>query len=195
MGANIGLPVTRVSACTKECDTNSWGLKPSYPLAAQSPAVGTDGTFIYVAGGLAGGVPINKFFRSDATGDAWIPMPPLPAAVHMARGAYASNANAFYVFGGRNSGNALNTVYKYSFATNAWTNGAPMPAERFFANVAYSKSSGKIYVIGGFDNSYIETKQTWEYDPLTNSWNTSRSDIPTPMAGSGTTSVGNSFTW
>ena len=65
-----------------------------------------------------------------------------------------------------------------------------MPAERFFASVAYNKVIGKIYVIGGFDSSSTETKQTWEYDPLTDSWNTSRSDIPTPMAGSGTTSVG-----
>ena len=66
-----------------------------------------------------------------------------------------------------------------------------MPAGRFYANVAYNKTNGKVYVIGGFDNNYVETKQTWQYDPMNDSWDTSRSDIPTPMAGSGTTSVGN----
>ena len=190
MGAFVSNRIARVSTCTKECDTSSWGLKTSYPFAVESPAVGSDGMFAYVAGGLAGGVAINRFFRSDATGDAWIEMPPLPAAVHSGRGVYAPKTQVFYVFGGRNNSNVLNTVYKYSFATNSWNNGAAMPAERYFANVAYSKVTGKIYVIGGFDSSNAETKQTWEYDPLTDSWNTSRSDIPTPMAGSGTMSVG-----
>ena len=85
MLGQIALNDTRTAACLNACDTNSWIYKASYPLAVESPAVGSDGAFAYCAGGLSGGVPINRFFRSDATANAWIPLPPLPAAVLGAR--------------------------------------------------------------------------------------------------------------
>ena len=67
-----------------------------------------------------------------------------------------------------------------------------MPGGRYFPNMAYYNSNGKIYVIGGFDASFVESATTWEYDPVANSWNTARLNIPVAMAGS-TTSIAGQF--
>ena len=65
-----------------------------------------------------------------------------------------------------------------------------MPAGRYAASAAYYGANGKIYVIGGFDSNSNETNQTWEYDPVADSWDTSRADIPVGMAGAGYSIVG-----
>ena len=65
-----------------------------------------------------------------------------------------------------------------------------MPDGRYFPNMVYYPANGKIYVIGGFNTSFVEDTQTWEYDPVANTWNTSRAPIPVPMAGAGTSIVG-----
>src|SRR5207245_5362295 len=96
----------------------------------------------------------------------------------------------FYVFGGYDGTNVLNTTQRYNVGTNTWSTGAPMPAGRYFPNVAYYGGNGKIYVTGGFDPSFTEANQTWEYDPVANTWNTSRANIPVAMAGSATSIVG-----
>ena len=87
----------------------------------------------------------------------------------------------------------LNTTQIYDIATNTWTMGAPMPdaAGRYFPAAAYDAANGKIYVIGGFDGAtFSEQSQTWEYDPVANTWNTSRAPIPVPMGGAGYSIVG-----
>ena len=84
----------------------------------------------------------------------------------------------------------LNTTYVYNVSGGTWTTGAAMPDGRYFPNVVYYPGNGKIYVIGGFDTSFAEASQTWEYDPVANTWNTTRASIPTAMAGSGTTNIG-----
>src|SRR5439155_15247215 len=69
--------------------------------------------------------------------------------------------------------------------------GAPMPSGRYFPNDAYF--NGKIYVLGGFDgNTFTEQTNTWEYDPVANTWTTTRAAIPTGVGGAGTT-VENGF--
>ena len=55
----------------------------------------------------------------------------------------------------------------------------------------YYAGNGKIYVMGGFDGvTFSEQSQTWEYDPVANTWNTSRAPIPVPMGGAGYSIVG-----
>ena len=45
--------------------------------------------------------------------------------------------------------------------------------------------------MGGFDGAtFSEQSQTWEYDPVANTWNTSRAPIPVPMGGAGYSIVG-----
>ena len=190
MLGSYSIPYAETSACPLRCEPGSWKPRASYPVPIESPATATDGTFVYAAGGLANGVASKGFYRLDATAAAWTALPLLPTGLSAARGAYIASANAFYVFGGRDGNNVYETTYKYNVNTGTWTTEAPMPAARYFANVACDKITEKIYIIGGFDANNSESNQTWEYDPLTNSWNTSRANVPAPMAGSGTSIVG-----
>ena len=103
---------------------------------------------------------------------------------------YAANVNKVYVFGGFASMNVLNTTQIYDIATNTWTKGAPMPDARTASSAAYYDAYGKIYVIGGFDASVNPTSQTWEYDPVANTWNTARANMPSPLAGGGRSIAG-----
>ncbi len=172
------------------CTPGSWLIKAPYPATLESPAVGTDGTFAYSAGGFTGAADTNGFYRYNPVADTWTALPPLPVALRDARETYAANTNSFYVFGGYDETNVLSTTYRYDVGTNAWTTVAPMPGPRYFPNVAYYRANGKIYVIGGFDGSFTETNQTWEYDPVANTWNTTRANIPAAMAGSATSIAG-----
>ena len=49
-----------------------------------------------------------------------------------------------------------------------------MPEFRYGMSSGYF--NGKIYLVGG-NSGTIET-QTWEYDPVANSWNTTRLALP-----------------
>ncbi len=157
----------------------------------ESPAVASDGTYAYAAGGRFLGVS-SGFYRYDPVADTWATLAPLLTGLYDARAAYAANVNKVYVFGGLDATfTVLNTTYIYDIATNSWTTGAPMPAGRYFPNVAYYAGNGKIYVIGGFGPTpNVEADQTWEYDPVADTWNTTRASIPVPMAASATSIVG-----
>jgi len=159
-----------------------------------SPAVGTDGTFVYSAGGYHNfpTTVTNGFYRYDPVANVWMTLGHLPTGLALARGVYAANTNTFYVFGGTSTfgNNVLDTVYRYNLGTNTWTTGAHMPEARYRPNVAYYAATGKIYVIGGFDIGLQEQKQTWEYDPIANTWNITRANIPVTMGGSVTSISG-----
>ena len=60
-----------------------------------------------------------------------------------------------------------------------------MPGARYFAGAVYDSDNGLVYVCGGFDENFLETSTTWEYDPVANTWNTSRAPMPVAMGGMG----------
>ena len=45
-------------------------------------------------------------------------------------------------------------------------------------------------MVGGFGDSGTETATTWQYDPVADSWDTSRANIPVAMGGSGVAIAG-----
>src|SRR5205823_15116615 len=51
-------------------------------------------------------------------------------------------------------------------------------------------ANGKIYVISGFDQNFLETSTTWQYDPVANTWDTTRANMPAPTGGAGYSIVG-----
>ena len=65
-----------------------------------------------------------------------------------------------------------------------------MPGPRYFAGAVYYSDNGLVYVAGGFDENFLETTTTWEYDPAANTWNTSRAPMPVAMGGMGYSIVG-----
>jgi len=166
-----------------------WTFVARYDYHIDAPAVTTDGTFLYSAGGNHYGAT-SRFFRYDPAANSWTRFPDVPTPFYAARAVYAANTNAIYVFGGVNNTVSVATQI-YDIGTGTWHYGANMPAPRYFSNLAYYPANGKIYVIGGFDVYNDQQSQTWEYDPVANTWDTSRAPIPMPMGGSGTTIVGN----
>jgi N-acetylneuraminic acid mutarotase len=166
-----------------------WTFVARYDYHIDAPAVTTDGTFLYSAGGNHYGAT-SRFFRYDRPANTWTRLPDVPAAFYAARAVYAANTNSIYVFGGVNN-TVSDSTQIYNIGTGTWRYGAAMPGPRYFSNLAYYPANGKIYVIGGFDTNNDQQGQTWEYDPVTNTWDTSRAPIPMPMGGSGTSIVGN----
>jgi N-acetylneuraminic acid mutarotase len=153
-----------------------WTFVARYDYHIDAPAVTTDGTFLYSAGGNHYGAT-NRFFRYNPVANGWSRFPDALAPFYAARAVYAANTNSIYVFGGVNN-TVSDTTQIYNIGTGTWRNGAPMPAPRYFSNLAYYPGNGKIYVIGGFDTNDNQQSQTWEYDPVANTWDTSRRPIP-----------------
>jgi N-acetylneuraminic acid mutarotase len=104
-----------------------------------------------------------------------------------ASGVYAPNVNKLFVFGGDDptTGIVVNTTRIYDIATNTWSTGAPMPDIRAFMGSGYH--NGKIYLVGGYTTGNVDPSfgQVWEYDPVLNTWNTSRASMPATLGGPG----------
>src|SRR5215470_16427709 len=130
-------PKGPAGACT-------WSIVAPYPLVIESPAVCSNGTFAYAAGGTDGSTfppsPVNALNRYDPVADTWTPLANMPTAVADARSVYAANTNSIYVFGGITdffNGTVTDLVQIYDVAADTWTTGSPMPAERFFPGTVY----------------------------------------------------------
>ena len=105
----------------------------------------------------------------------------------MASAVYSPINNKIYVFGGGDavSGVTSNVTRIYDIGTNTWTTGAVMPAVRGFMASGYH--NGKIYLVAGYSTGNVTPteSQVWEYDPVANTWDTSRLAIPHPIGGAG----------
>src|SRR5207253_2282249 len=71
----------------------------------------------------------------------------------------------------------VNTTRIYDIATNTWSTGTPMPDVRAFMASGYF--NGKIYLVGGYSTGNISPAflQTWQYDPIANTFAT-KTSIP-----------------
>ena len=100
---------------------------------------------------------------------------------------YAPNVNKLFVFGGDDptTGTVVNTTRIYDIATNTWSSGAAMPDVRAFMGSGYF--NGKIYLVGGYSTGNVDPSfgQVWEYDPVANTFNTTRMSMPATLGGPG----------
>ena len=150
----------------------------------------SDGTFAYEGGGYSFSTSdnINEFGKFDPVANTWTPLAPVPDLTNgMASGVYAPNVNKLFVFGGSqfSTGIVVNTTRIYDILTNTWSTGAPMPDIRAFMGSGYH--NGKIYLVGGYTTGNVDPSfgQVWEYDPVLNTWNTTRMSMPITMGGPG----------
>src|SRR4051812_529257 len=132
--------------CVGGLDGWSYGA-PDPSGTLEGPAVGTDGTYLYAAGGYDG-APLSGTYRYEPATDAWTALADLPIAIRYGRGAYAPNVGKLYVFGGTNGVGVLDTTYVYDVASDTWTTAAPMPGPRYFTGAAYDPGTRKIFVVG-----------------------------------------------
>ncbi len=150
----------------------------------------SDGTFAYEGGGYSFSASgnINQFGKFNPATNTWTPLAPVPDLNNgEASGVYAPNVNKLFVFGGENIATAtvVNTTRIYDIVTNTWSTGAPMPDVRAFMASGYF--NGKIYLVGGYNTGNVDPSfgQVWEYDPVLNTWNTTRMSMPATLGGPG----------
>src|SRR5262249_5740500 len=144
------------------------------------------------AGGFDGNIVVTMFARYNPTTNAWTSLAAMPTAGDGPATVYSPINNKVYVFGGADDpGNGENITRIYDVTSGTWSTGAVMPdAGTRFAGKGYY--NGKIYLVGGSTSVYFNDAQaqTWEYDPVANTWNTSRASLPTALlvGGSGVVS-------
>jgi hypothetical protein len=150
----------------------------------------SDGTFAYEGGGYSFSVGdnINQFGRFDPVANTWTPLTAVPDLNNgEASGVYAPNVNKLFVFGGEEVtlATVVNTTRIYDIATGVWSTGTPMPDVRAFMASGYF--NGKIYLVAGYNTGNVDPSfgQVWEYDPVTDTFDTSRASMPATLGGAG----------
>src|SRR4029079_6117344 len=150
----------------------------------------SDGTFAYEGGGYSFTTSgtINEFGKFNPATNTWTPLAPVPDLINAeASAVYAPNVNKLFVFGGDDptTGTVVNTTRVYDIATNTWSTAAPMPDVRAFMASGYF--NGKIYLVGGYSTGNVDPSfgQVWEYDPVANTFDTSRASMPATLGGPG----------
>ena len=111
----------------------------------------------------------------------------MPDAVELASAVYSPINNKIFVFGGLQEPAQVTTNFTriYDIAGNTWSAGANMPGVRTLMASGYY--NGKIYLVAGNTAGFFGNAQTqvWEYDPIGNTFNTSRTPIPGATSGPG----------
>ena len=169
-----------------------WSFVASMPVDLYGAGGASDGTFYYSAGGysFSSNPPtLAVFNRYDPGTDSWSPLPDMPQAAIMPTAVYYPPTNKIYVFGGEDGDSGVNydITRIYDIGTNSWTTGASMPGVISFAAGGYVPGNGKIYIISGYNTGQVTSAQpnTWEYDPVGNSWNDLTGTIPFPHPAGG----------
>ena len=98
----------------------------------------------------------------------------------MSSAVYSPINNKVYVFGGEdgNTGVNYNLTQIYDVVLGTWSMGAPMPDVRSFMASGYY--NGKIYLVAGYNTGTVDSaqRQVWEYDPIANTFTTTRMLYP-----------------
>src|SRR2546423_1148726 len=180
---------TPTPTCVPVCTPGTWMQAGQLPIDLYGPGADTDGTDIYSAGGysLSLGGDLATLYRSTNGGMTWGTLAPVPVPTTLPGFVYAPNVNKLFMFGGANNttGTVYNTTRIYDIATNTWTTGATMPGPRHQMAAGYY--NGKIYVAAGHTtvSQGSDSNAIWEYDPVANTWNTSRANMPASLGGPG----------
>ncbi|WP_024461935.1 kelch repeat-containing protein [Marinimicrobium sp. LS-A18] len=155
---------------------DQWSYVTEKPGAAvENPAVTTDGTYLYVAGGSTGPFSgaVAEFWRYDPWTNNWSQLPDMPIALGGIQAKYLNGQ--ILVAGGMNGqGASVNSLLIYDVASGSWSSGPNMVQQRDNAGTAVV--DGKLYVMSGRyrlsgGDTISEGLPSMEvYDPQTMSW-------------------------
>jgi len=182
--------------------TNSWSPIASLPYTPNGSNFGgvthagiaTDGTDIYLAGGVTansagtGSIEGTKqVWKYIVSQNSYIKMPDLP--VDIGSGQLEFLNGELHYFGGfsldREVDLATHYVLNLSNLADGWKSLAPLPHPRQHAGSTVF--GGKIYSIGGQigeNNTLVAQKDVNVYDPATDTW-TRVADMPVPAGATG----------
>ena len=86
--------------------------------------------------------------------------------------AYDPATGKVILFGGYDGASVFGDTWAYDPVTNTWTGLEPvgsLPPARQAGTMIYDETAGKMMLFGGWDLSR-GLNDTWEYDPVTNTW-------------------------
>jgi N-acetylneuraminic acid mutarotase len=162
---------------------DTWGF------GADAPAVNSEGAgvshdgFVYSVGGR---VDHQALWRYDPLTDTWAELADLPEPKR-GLGAAVVGDGIFAIGGSDGSSPCTGTesasVYRYDILTDAWAQVADLPSAR--SDLAAAVKGGKIYVFGGCTGLSSELTIIADvdvYDPVTDTWDTSPTDMPLARA-------------
>ena len=182
---SVGRAVAGHSAPAGGC----WPARAPLPLDLYGGSATSDGTYAYVAGGysFSTGQNLDSLYRFDSASNTWTTLAPMPQAALMPSAVYFPPSNKIYVFGGEDG--ALGTNYAitriYDVASDTWSTGSDMPDVRSFMASAYNPIDQKIYLVGGYNTGQVTSAQSqvWVYDPVSDTFDASRTPMPHAVGG------------
>jgi N-acetylneuraminic acid mutarotase len=183
---------TPCPSTTPACTPQPWQVVETMPIDLYGAAGASDGVYFYAAGGysFSQAETLATFNRYDPVLNTWIPMANMPQAPFMTTAVYYPPTNKLYAFGGEDAatGTNYNITRIYDIASDTWSTGAPMPGVRSFSAGGYIPATGKIYIISGYNTGQVTSAQanTWEYDPVADSWTDLTGTAPFPHPAGGT---------
>lgn len=164
--------------------SDSWSFGANAPGTSSEGAGVSHGGLFYNVGGRSA-VARNDLWSYNPATDTWTVLAPMQTG--RTGLAVAVVGNSIYAIGGRLatggpcSGSALASVERYDIDHNVWTPVAPMPFA--MSDRAAATVGGKIYVFGGCSGGFpIFSNSVDVYDPETDAWSTSPTDMPTARA-------------
>lgn len=173
-----GVSNNALTANSYKFDQKSWSAIAPLPEALESPAVVSDGTFVYVMGGNAFGKIRNTLYRYDPASDSYTLLAPSNVATYGSGGAFLNGK--LYKVGGLLdlTGVSSNAVEVYDIGSDSWSSAANYPLSVGF--VAVFAHDAFVYGAGGLGNSTLFiTGKTYRYDPAADSWSDSAiADLP-----------------
>ena len=163
-----------------------WVRLPSLPTPRGAVAVAVLGDRLYVAGGMAAGVPLRVVEAYDFGERRWERVADMPADREHVAG--AALGGRFYVVGGRNrQTDALPDVTRYDPATDSWERIPDLPI-REGGGEAQPFDGALLAIGGGDDRGETVTGAVQRFDPASEEW-TQLPEMRTPRHGFGSAVV------
>ena len=174
------------------------------------------GNSLYIAGGVANGVPSSSVFNGtfDGKNVIWKEISRLPEP--MVQPVIFVNGKSLYVWGGCNpaTGDVISKGYMLDMENGEWKDVASVPENGTFTGSAISVVNNRAYVTGGVNKEvfskgiraigdekkaymtmppakYRFNRHIWEFDPSAESWKSLGECGKTALAGAGMIAIGN----
>ena len=174
------------------------------------------GNSLYIAGGVANGIPSSSVFNGtfDGKNVIWKEISRLPEP--MVQPVVFVNGKSLYVWGGCNpaTGDVISKGYMLDMENGEWKDVASVPENGTFTGSAISVVNNRAYVTGGVNKevfskgiraigdekksymtmppaNYRFNRHIWEFDPSAESWKSLGECGKTALAGAGMIAIGN----
>ena len=184
---------TAIVATSYRFDGTTWTPIAPLPAALEYPQAVSDGTNIYIMGGVNATGASTALNRYNVAANTYTTLAPMSVGTWN-HAAEFLNGKIYKFTGTAGSGAtaaSTNALEIYDIATNTWTAGAPYPVALSF--VSSFVSGGFIYGAGGLSTVAGSTPslKTYRYAPATNTWDDAAiADLPVGRWGAASSRVG-----